>query len=135
MPGTMRYAVPRRYSIDGIIPTSIEPSCKQRGALRRHVEAKREEIGPHLEPEHERTRIQIVDGAEANRSVHVTAGARSRFETAVALDRLQRRRPDVPRDLLERAAPRARGSPGSTAATPSTSSAPIVSATCASFGP
>jgi hypothetical protein len=27
IPGTMRYEAPRRNSIDGIMPTSIDPSC------------------------------------------------------------------------------------------------------------
>ncbi len=65
--GTMRYGpTPRRNSIDGIMPTSIEPSCSSAAHLRRRIEPQREEIAARSRPVDERARVQVVDRAQTN---------------------------------------------------------------------
>ncbi len=131
--GTAR---PRRYSIDGIIPRSIEPSCSSAAHFDGDVEAQREQLGPQLEPVDERPRVQVVDGAETDQSSDSASAVRRRSRRSGRCARPARAPPrGCCRGSLRARCGACPSVPGSTAATPSTSSAPIVSATCASFGP
>src|SRR6266542_2896192 len=101
---------------------------EQRGAFRWHVEAQAEEIVAQLQPVYERPCVQVIHGPEA-RDGHPSASYRALRSTgSSAADRMF---PRISSSGLRRVP----SVPGSTAATLSTSSAPMVSATCACFGP
>ena len=88
--------------IDGVL-------VQQRGALRRRVEAQREQRALQLEPVDQRRAFRYATAPSRIRLMIGTCDAtvRDQRRTAIALDRLQARRADVAANLLERAAPRA----------------------------
>ncbi len=101
---------------------------QQLGAFRRHVEAKGKP-GCAIQTEHVRAGIQVPDGPEADtrhRSSNSKRPLRSTGWRPAA--RMFRR-------ISSSGARRGPSERSSAADTPSTSSAPTVSATCASFGP
>ena len=103
MPGTMRYgATPRWYSIDGIMPTSIAPSCSSVAHFDGASNRSAKRSGSPLETVDEGARVQVIDRAQANDGHQA-----QQPEAPIPLDRLERRRADVALDLLDRAAPRA----------------------------
>ena len=125
----MALPAPRRYSIDGISPTSIGPAVQELGTPGREVEAQ-VEARMTLETEDQRTRVQVARPRQGGRAV-IGPGESKRplrstgsMPAALMLRRISssgaRRRPSLV---------------SSSADTASTSSAPTVSATCASFGP
>src|SRR5262249_38602635 len=115
------------------LPYVDRPLVQERRADRWHVEPERKTVGAPLQAEHQRSRVQIIDGADPD---HVHRASPSRIASnrpfrssgSSAAARTLRR---TSSSALRRG-PRSAASNG---ATESMSSAPKVSATCASLGP
>ena len=103
---------------------------EQLRALRGHVEPQTEPSRlAAVEPVHQRTRVEIADGSETDGMLVAPS------ESAVPFDRLEAGRPNAPADFFDRRTAASLRLVVVCGDTESMSSAPNVSATCASFGP
>ena len=154
-PGTSAYgAGPRRYSIDGISPRSVSRACSSR-AHSDGMSIADVKVIVVFQPVNQRPRVEIGHRPQPNHS----SISHSRFRQSSFANRHSRHSPIAIRQSSiaqnrERPSLSSGSSPAalilprisstglrrrprspSSADTPSTSSAPTVSATCASFGP